>query len=500
MALFFEKFKRICSLYKDKIALLDCSGNQVTYSQLYQKVLSFSEYLITLTKHKFDVVSTSTSDNFFSIVVCLACNRLNLTYLAVSPKHTKSKLNESLQYLGERVLLISIGSTKGELQWHFDPFHDTDIELFTPLIQRSTSDYTPSFKSNAFIYTFSSGSTGNPKLIGFSESAKYRRYKQAVQLFGITKQDTLLCASPFYHSLGQRLMFLTLLTGARLVLLEKFSPETYIQNIFRYKVTFVVPVASQIHAIAPFINYKDCRLTSLRAMVTSSALINEVVRKELIRKASFDFCEMYGASEVGTATLINFTKLNSKLNSVGTPCSQVTIKIMDESGNECPPFSIGEIWVKSKCSIGSYPFKDSPHNLNFIDGFFKTGDLGFLDTDNYLFFKGRMSELIITGGINVFPGYIEDKLLMYEDIGECCVISQDHFYLGEIPVAIIGGCQNIDLAKTMLRKLARKELATYERPYRYYFVDKLYTLPSGKVDKRRYSLELKSAPNESSNL
>ena len=490
MPLLYRKFARICDSHGEKVAVIDSNEIHFTYTEIHHLVLDFSIFLSSLGEFQMTTVITATKNNLLSMVLSLACNRNGLSYLPLSHKKTKIQLNDCLSYLNANTLILSDSNTSKTKIWHTKTFGKLHFTLFRPNPPILSPVSHLSSSSLPFLYTFSSGSTGIPKLIGFSEVVKYRRNRQGMNIFSITPSDVILCASSFNHSLGQRLGFLALLAGATLILLDDFFPSKYLQRITDYRVTFIIPVASHIHAIFPFLDEKFTKLKSLRAMVTSSALINPDVKNHIISTAPFDFFEMYGASEVGTATLINFRDFDTKFNSVGRPCPNVKLKIIDKFGKESPSNSVGEILINSKYSIGSYPFVSDLHNSCFENGYFKTGDLGFLDEQGFLFFKGRKKDIIITGGINVFPTYIESKLRVYEDLIDILIVGLKDFYLGEKPVAIVAGCRDEKVAKIELRKLARQELATYERPFRYYFVQRLYELPSGKIDKSRHFREI----------
>ena len=334
-----------------------------------------------------------------------------------------------------------------------------------------------------YLITFSSGSTGDPKPLIFTEANKILRAQQAIELFSLTNEDIVLNASPFYHSLGQRLTYLPLILGATSVLISNFNSEAWIQAVEKNHVTFTIPVSSHLHDLVEYIENDELRCSSLRAIVSSSAGISFDTKKRLMSLRKIEFHEMYGASEVATISNLTPTRLD-KIDSVGLPVDGVDVQIWDDENKPVVNGVVGEICAKTQLSSPGYLNRQDLTQKNFHNKFFKTGDLGYIDEDGFLYFVGRKKDIIISGGVNIYPSDIEPIISAHQDVRSCCVIGIKDNYFGEVVVAVIETRSSDHKAiEKELRRLARSSLAKNQRPIKYVFQNELPLLPSGKLDK-----------------
>lgn len=339
----------------------------------------------------------------------------------------------------------------------------------------------------SFIITMTSGSTGNPKPIVLTQNNKLKRVKSHIKLYNLANSDIVLTATPMYHSLAERLVLIPLFLGGTSVVLQNFTPDKWISSINKYKVTFTIAVSTQLYQVNKLLIEQPKligELTSLKKVVSSSSLLEEDVKTSLINNLNSEFHEMYGSSEISTATSISFNESTEKKQSVGKPIDDCHIKIFDEKGKECGVNKIGEIACNTDLIASGYFNKMDIFKMNFIDRYFKTGDLGYLDEDGYLYFCGRKKEVIITGGINVYPQDIERVVSRIEGIDECVAFAEKHETLGEsVAIAVVG---NANL-KRVIQKECAKSLIDYQQPFKIYFVDSIPKNTMGKV--MRYKLK-----------
>ncbi|WP_349772487.1 AMP-binding protein [Lacrimispora xylanisolvens] len=175
-----------------------------------------------------------------------------------------------------------------------------------PVVKQVTGEET-------LIITMTSGSTGEPKPIDLTQKNKLERAMAHIRLYNLTKEDRILAATPLYHSLAERLVLMPLLIGATSILLPRFTPALWLNCVKDQKVTFTIAVSAQLGQIAelltsPFVPEID----SLRCVVSSSSLLENHIKNELIDKLNCDFHEMYGTSETSTVTSINFRETMGK--------------------------------------------------------------------------------------------------------------------------------------------------------------------------------------------
>ncbi len=315
-------------------------------------------------------------------------------------------------------------------------------------------------KPYGYIIVSTSGSTSSPKPIVLTEEIKLKRIEIAKKTFNLSNQDTILVSTPLHHSLAQRGVLMALTLGAKLVFIEKFKEDRFLELIQKEKVTFTFAVSNQIEAMQEKIKNYD--LSSLKSFVSTSYSLNEKTKEKL---NFLPIYECYGTSEIGCVTHL-FIK-DKHFKSVGKPLEGVKIKIKN-----------GEILVKSPWKFLEYFNMPQTTQESFEDGFFKTGDLGEI-IDGYLYYKGRKKELIKTGGISVYPIDIEKVLKEVNGVKEVAVVGVRDSYFGEAIIVVVVG----DVKKSELMKTANKHLAPYQRPLFYDIVEKLPKNEMGKLQK-----------------
>jgi len=482
----FLKVQEIARRAPDKLAIKGSDGINLTYSQLVELVwikIKAIQHITAATKAR---VALCMHEGIELPSTVLALNALGHTVIPINPSlqaeqvaHFLRSVDADILIVDEEIkqsfrnenLMIRVYETN-HLNQSFEVASQTKTELL------HHSDY------DQFLITLSSGSTGMPKPIVFSEANKIARFEQTVRLFSVTKNDVVLCASPFYHSLGQRLTFLPLLLGATLVQLTRFTAFNWSKTVVENGVTFTIPVSSHLHELVDLLLAKPFVYNSLRCIVTSSAAINETVKQDLFESLSCDFYEMYGASEIATATTLNREQARYKLGSVGIPCPGVEVRVVDSDLNDCEPGETGQIIVRSPLASSGYYGLPSTTSESFIGGFFLTGDLGYLDQDGYLFFVDRKKDLIVAGGINIYPSDIETVINEIPSVKDCAVVGINDPYLVEVPVAAIILRDDSKLTEKEIRSYVGQKLSSFQRPLKYFFRSDFPMTASGKLDKK----------------
>jgi len=261
--------------------------------------------------------------------------------------------------------------------------------------------------SDNFLIITTSGSTGEPKPILLKQDTKLSRVEMMNELYHCAEGDVTLISTPLCHSMGQRLVLMSVLKGGTLVLMDGWSAEKWAELVNEHGVTFAVPVASQVKQIMDWDEYTP----SMRCMVSSSALLtaNDVGSAQ----RGYPLFNCYGTTEVSIATSTDST---TPEGSVGKPIAGVQVWT-EES----------EVCVKSPLAFDCYYKTPS---LDFL--YFKTGDLGHMDKDGNLFYLGRIKELINVGGTKVYPQDVEAVLASYPAIAECAAFPQHDDALGEV--------------------------------------------------------------------
>lgn len=468
----YESLKEIALIHKSKIAIAS-ENEYINYASLLIKIDNFSELLLKyIPKEKTIRIGILAHNEIDDIAILLAVAKINYQLLTINPTLKRLEIDLLLSESGVDTLIVD----KLNIKDYEDYFVIGNIgEKF--IISNTNSGATNNIHYPAYLITASSGSTGVPKPIVFSQETKLLRMKQSRKLYSIDESDIILNASAIYHSLGQRLTFLPLLNGSTLILLKSFSPKKWIEKITTEKVTFTIAVSTHLHGLSDFLTSSLVNKTYLSKIVSSSAGISKDVKKSLYQSKKISFYEQYGASEV--ATVSNCTKEDffEDAESVGRICEGVQASInFNESKNQ----NYGEIEVKSPYAFIGYMKTGKLNEFN-KDNWFPTGDIGDIK-NGHLYFLGRAKEIINCGGQNVFPKDIEGYLLKNVNVKECLVLGFSDLYFGQIPVAFVVTNNKKLFGKSEINSWALLNIPKFQMPHDYIFLDALPKLGSGKVD------------------
>ena len=497
MTLLYQQFEQTVRCFASKIAIIT-EQKQYSYQELFNKTLRWANFLSAKSKSSTVRLGLLTEEAINTAALSLAMAKINATCVPCNPQLTVTQLIDGWTATDVNIVVYEpafehkITQCKKSTQTQQINFIPTDIISTQDQSKLSTTtqqniDITTNNKD--FIITLSSGSTGSPKPIVISQQVKLKRAQQSWQLYNITADDVVLCVSPFFHSLGQRLFFVPLLLGCTLVHLKQFTPKAWLSAVEQFKVSTVISVSSHLYALKEFLLTNTTQLNSLKTIVTSSAPIDAHFKAQLFKTIGCDFHEMYGATEVATVSNLSPTFAQQQYTSVGDACAEVTIKIVDDKHQPIDNGQIGEIAVKTPLAFSRYYKRDELTAEATHNGFFLTGDLGKIAEDGFLTYVGRKKDIIISGGINIYPKDIEAIISTQPDIKEVAVIGVNDNFLGEVIIAICIINNNkvndnsIQGIEKELYRLANKNLAPFQRPLKYLFPEALPLTASGKTSK-----------------
>lgn len=478
-----ELYQHIAKYAQDNPEKPAVISESITYSyrHLIQQVEQLAESIINAYPVERPIRLLSVCEQpEHNLLLALSMAKLNGTLIPLNAQTSAQKIKQAFEFVNADFVIIDQEVVVSELKEKTL----TWTALFANRNKKNTIEKINQawLQNDSFLICMSSGSTGQPKPIVLSQRAKLLRAQQSIKLYSLQPDDVVLNASPFFHSLGQRLTFVPLVAGATLVYLKNFTPSSWIERVSQHKVTFTIPVASHLYALQPGFEKHYLQLQSLKCLVTSSAPIDVNFKKRMQEDIGCEFHEIYGASEVASVTNLAPKDFAQKYTTVGQPIEGVSVAIFDDTHTSLPIKQVGEIAVKSPLRFTEYYAQPQLTDQSFVGDYFLTGDLGFIDADGFLTYVSRKKDVIISGGINIYPIEIEKTLLATHLIKEVCVIGAEDKLLGEVVLAICVGDAKVEI---QLRKQANIELLSYQRPIRYFFVDSLPLTASGKVDKMR---------------
>lgn len=472
-----------------------CDGKSATYREMAELVSRYSNLLLANGVNYGDHVAIPMNNSIESVALFFSAADLGICLVPLNPtlpldaikvamksgdmKHLiarKSFFNECEKNGGINVPGVKIcldGEYSGAI-----PFSNiNDMPTTRPANENIDGN-------ESLILTMTSGSTGNPKPIDISQNNKYERSMAHIRVYNIVKEDRILAATPLYHSLAERLVILPLILGATSILLPRFTPAIWLNCAKEQNVTFTIAVSAQLAQILELLKKPDApSIDTFRAIVSSSALLEENVKLELIDKLQCEFHEMYGTSETSTITNICFQKARNKQKSVGLPFDEAKIRIFDEDDRDCMANEVGEIACKSSLTCKGYYKQETMMAAATHEGYFHTGDLGYLDEDGYLYFAGRKKEIIITGAVNVYPHDIDVVVGKIPEVEECAAFAYPDDRLGEVVALAVVPKEDTELKVRTIKTYCARNLADFQQPHKIFIVDQLPKNTMGKLQR-----------------
>ena len=475
----------------DKTAIW-CDGSTATYAQFMDMTAKVANMFLDHGVKTGDVIGVPMNNSIESAVLFFAAAQIGAALAPVNPTLPIPVINSNFDGVGVKFVIARKAFYRNyDMTGKVCFCQDSELEGTIPFA--AWKDYPADMPridvsdDATLILTMTSGSTGEPKPIELSQKNKIDRAIAHRDVFGLSEDDIIMAATPLYHSLAERLVIMPLLLGATCILLPRFTPELWLKCIEEHKVTFSIPVSVQLAQVLPLLDNPDMPdVSSLRSIVSSSALLEQKIKEKLIEKLGCDFHEMYGTSETSTATDINFTANRIKCGSVGVPFWKAELRIVDDAGAGLPAGEVGEILVKTPLAFkGYYNMPEKTAESYTEDGYFKTGDLGKLDEDGYLYFCGRKKELIITGAVNVYPPDIENVVIKVDGVKEVAAFAYPDDRLGEVVAIAVVPEDGKEVSRRAIQMHCARNLADFQQPHEIFFLKELPKNPMGKVVKGR---------------
>lgn len=287
-----------------------------------------------------------------------------------------------------------------------------------------------------FNIMYSSGTTGLPKGIVHTHTIRMAYGTSFAAAFRMTPESITMHSGAIVFNGAFVDLMPTVFLGATYILRPQFDPIDYIDTIEREKVTHVMMVPAQIIAMMAAPNFKPEALASLEMILTLGAPLHMEHKEALNKALPGRFYELYGLTE-GFVTVLDKCDYDQKGRSVGSPLPFFEMKILDASGNVQPPGEVGEICGRGPIMMPGYYKRPDLTEQAIVDGWLHSGDLGYVDEDGFLYLVDRKKDLIISGGVNVYPKDIEEIVVQHPAVREAAVFGIPHDKWGETPMAAV---------------------------------------------------------------
>ncbi len=464
--------------------LRSLDGSAVDYRQTHALSGKMANALSTWGVRKGDRVAVQVTKSRAALYLYLACLRLGAVFLPLNPAYTVGETNYFLQD-AETALYVcdpaQFNRMKGQLRFG----RMMTMDELVAASARTSADFTdPLFAPSelaAILYT--SGTTGRSKGVMLSRQNLSSNAETLAQVWAFGPQDVLLHALPIFHTHGLFVATNTVLVaGASMIFLPDFTPDGIFSALPRANVMMGVPTYYTRLLSDPRLT--RAATSDIRLFISGSAPLSAVTHRDWQDRTGHAILERYGMTETNMNTS-NPVDGPRKPGTVGLPLPGVAVQVCDPAtGVLLPPGHVGGVEVKGPNVFAGYWRAPEKTAAEFrADGFFITGDMGVFDADGYLSIVGRSRDMIITGGLNVYPAEVESALDDLPGIAASAVIGTPHPDFGEGVVAIVVPQPGVTVTETALRDQMRDRLAAYKIPKRIIIADDLPRNAMGKVQK-----------------
>ncbi len=464
----------------DRPALI-FEGRTTTWSGLVDRIRRVANHLLAWGIRPGDTVAIMLPNRPEFLEADAAARRIGATTAYLNPKAPAAEARALIGRTRARVLVT-----------HRDDIQLNARILFVPKYYEGAVAAAPSGEPRpergpeGSVVIFTSGTTGRPKgaVRSLDEGvASPSLLAGFLRTIPFTTSDVHLVVCPLYHSSGSGFASIAQMLGNTLVLVERFSPEAFCEHVQEHRVTTTTVVPTMLHQIAEWPRARDYDLSSLRVVVCTGSPLREEVRsagRELLGDVVYD---LYGSTEMGWVSVAGPDDQLRKPGTVGKPVPGVEIAIVDDESRRVPTGSTGEVWVYSKLGMRGYLDDPQLDKQRMRDGWISVRDVGYLDDDGYLHIVDRADDMIISGGVNVYPAETEVALGSHPEVAECSVVGVPDPRWGQRIVAAV--VPRGDVTEEALIDWCKAHAAYAAVPKEIRFFESLPRNDIGKTDKRR---------------
>jgi acyl-CoA synthetase (AMP-forming)/AMP-acid ligase II len=473
---------RASRYYSARTALAP-GGARLSFSELENRV---KDIAAALSKHGFSVgdrlaIFLPNGPEYIELVY--ACSLLGVIAVPLNTRLSPTEIDRVLADSNPHGLVrhSSLPVPTVVLPWH-RVLDDQPFEL------QNDSHSDPIYDPDAILaLIYTSGTTGRPKGVMVTHANVLADIHNFNYWMRYTEGGVYLHAAPIFHIADFPAMFAAPAFGTCQVTIPKFSPESFCETVQRERVTHTVLVPTMINLLTQLPETKKYDLSSLQVLAYGgSPMAPELIRKTRKLLPDLKLVQVYGLSETGFLTgLQDQEHTENRLTACGRPCPGIDLQVTDESGKRVESGKRGELVARGANIMRGYWNNSEETALVFRDGSFRTGDIGYQDSEGYFYILDRVKDMIVTGGENVYSGEVEAVIYTHPAVREVAVFGIPDPKWGELVMAYVVLKPSKTLTVNELIAHCRKSLASYKLPRRVEFSQAdLPKSSSGKVLKR----------------
>lgn len=487
--------------HPDKTALI-CGDRRITYGELAADANRFAHAIAARAIGKADTIAIMSRNSPEYAVAHFGCAQTGAILVNLMPGYATDELVAILSTTAARLVVVEAAF----------------LEKIAPIVDRlpslshivviggpdAASDGRISFddfivsqpatppelalsETDPFAMTFTGGTTGLPKGAVVSHRSRFFSLTTTAIEHEVTESDVVGLLTPLYHAMGSLVWLPTaIFVGATCVMLTRWDPDEFVRLTKQHRISCVLMVPVQLRQLLGDDVFDRAKLASLRKIscggaITSADLVAAVNRK----LPDALFTDHYGQSETGPICIYKYSHPRDKAGTVGRPALGVDFALLDPQGNPVAAGETGEIVVRGPFLMDGY-YNNPEETAAYFkhgDGWAWTGDLATMDEDGFVSLVGRSKDMIVSGGVNIYPREVEIVLEQHSAVIDCTVFGIPDDKWGEALCALVVLADDARVAEAELRAHCTNHLARFKRPRIIRFVDSIPKTLSGKVQK-----------------
>jgi acyl-CoA synthetase (AMP-forming)/AMP-acid ligase II len=460
-----------------KIALYD-GKKSITYGELNSQVDILASALISLGVKPGDVICAYLPNCIEYVLVVLSVARAGAIFSPINPRYKSKEISEILQQSKPSIIFTNLEQAKNvkEVLSRWADIKPIVIEIdgqgsdgnfsLEKLLTAEKIKLPACSESQFFSLMFTSGTTGKPKGALATHKARMIWVLNAAIQYGLNSQDIYLGTMPQVHSAGLTFTLMHLYVGATVRIMPHFDAEEFIKIVEAEGITSSLTVPTILTMLVEELekNKQDLNATKLKRVVTCGSPLPVNTKMRVLDKISKQLFDYYGSTESNSMSVLRPEDQLRKPESVGQAFRGVRLKIMNIHGVECSAGEVGEVWCINPSVMTEYLNQPKETMEAFTDRWYHTGDYGFLDEGGYLHLAGRLNDVIISGGVNIYPAEIEQVLMTHPSILDAAVVGVDDPKWGQAVKAYLVTRGHVSIEIAEIQAFCEKQIATFKKP------------------------------------
>lgn len=470
-------------LNPSKLAVVEQrTRRQLCYAQLWEQTLAASTWLLHHNVGPGERVALLAKNRLEHLILLFACAKVGAIFVPLNFRLAQEELQETLELIEPSLFLVS-----EEFHQCFPKALCLENVSWEGLSVKKASDFPEVSLERPVLMLFTSGSTGTPKGVLLHGRMLLTNQVETIQAWGLRSDDHTLVETPFFHTGGHNVLCLPLLyLGGKVTLAESFVPERVFDAIEQEGVSVYFGVPTMFQLLREHPRFHTAQFRNLRFFVSGGAACPAPLIKDYQSK-SVMFKQGFGLTEVGpNCFLLEESDAVRKAGSIGKPMPHSQVLVLKSDGRPAQVGEPGELLIKGEHVCAGHFKREAEFQQSLFDGYFRTGDLVEFDEEGFFYVVGRLKDMYISGGENVYPGEVERKCAEIEGVDQVVVVAVPDKKWGEVGFAWFQGPRPDLFGNQELKELLRGKISGYKRPHYLRWVEEWKCLPNGKIDRVYY--------------